>query len=215
MIIFQPERYLLKKQIKEAAVFVGGIVLDIGAGKHHRYEKLFQSEKYITLDVSEKLKPDLVGTADKIPLGDSSVDTIICTQVLGDVRRPLKALAEFHRVLKPKGTVLLSESLLNEIHDAPHDFWRFTNYGLRELFKQADFEIIKMSQRGGFFSALAQLKIRFLIDILNLYKHKFWGRVANWLFIVLGKISIFLDRVFGGRVSQRFALGFLIVAQKK
>jgi hypothetical protein len=39
------------------------------------------------------------------------------------------------RVLKPEGRIVVSVPFLFPIHDAPGDYWRFTKYGLRYLFR--------------------------------------------------------------------------------
>jgi len=53
--------------------------------------------------------------------------------------------------LKIDGIVLLTESLMDEMHDEPNDYWRFTKFGLRYLFENVGFKIIVINQRGGFF----------------------------------------------------------------
>ncbi len=187
--IWQPERYLIKKQIQKHAHYLKGTVLDVGAGSFKRYAPYLNVDKYITLDNDVGSKADIIASAENIPLESESVDSIICTQVLGDIKNPGKALKEFYRVLRPGGTVLLTESLMNQVHDEPNDFWRFTNFTLKYLLEGAGFKIIIIEQRGGFFSSIAQLKIRYLIDRFNLYGH-WWGRLVNWL--------IKLIRLIGG-----------------
>ena len=40
---------------------------------------------------------------------------------------------------------------MDEMHDEPNDYWRFTKFGLRYLFENVGFKIIVINQRGGFF----------------------------------------------------------------
>jgi hypothetical protein len=43
---------------------------------------------------------------------------------------------------------------LYPIHESPHDYTRFTEFGLRHLFR--DFGTVEIHSRGGFFSTVAQ-----------------------------------------------------------
>ncbi|MEK7149039.1 MAG: class I SAM-dependent methyltransferase, partial [Patescibacteria group bacterium] len=129
MYLFQPERYLLQKQVKKASPHIRGRVLDVGSGTFARYKRLFQFSEYVTMDIQESERVDVVGSADQIPFPDNSFDSLISTQVLGDIMDPQKAVSEFHRVLKKGGTAVITESFINEMHDEPYDYWRFTRYG--------------------------------------------------------------------------------------
>jgi len=48
-------------------------------------------------------------TSEEIPLGDSSVDTIVMTWTLCSIADPVKALKELGRVIRPGGTLLFVE----------------------------------------------------------------------------------------------------------
>jgi SAM-dependent methyltransferase len=50
------------------------------------------------------------GTADALPLGDASVDVLVCERVLQHVDDPDAAVREFARVLRPGGRVALLDS---------------------------------------------------------------------------------------------------------
>src|SRR3989344_1328182 len=106
-MIFQPDRYLLKKQIKELSHFIKGRILDIGSGPNGgRYRNFFLGKNYVTLDINPDYNPDIVGSAEKIPAPDNSFDGIVCFQVLDDLKNPIEAVKEMRRVLKPGGYCL-------------------------------------------------------------------------------------------------------------
>lgn len=53
------------------------------------------------------------GDAHQLPLDDASVDTLVCTFVLCSVADPSRAAAEFARVLRPGGRLLIAEHVLS------------------------------------------------------------------------------------------------------
>ena len=56
----------------------------------------------------------LLADAQKIPLADNSIDTVVCFLVLCSVPDPDKALVEIKRVLKPAGQLLFFEHVLSD-----------------------------------------------------------------------------------------------------
>ena len=213
MIIFQPERILLKKQIKKHSHHIIGDVLDVGCGSFDHYSELFSFKKYLKMDIDENNNPDVVGSANNIPLPDNAVDSIVCTQVLGDIWDLKKAFSEFFRVLKPGGKVLATESLMAAMHDEPHDFWRFTNYSLERFFQEAGFRVLESERRGGFFSSNAQNIIRYLIDRLDLYD-SFLGKILRYPLIFFGRMMMFIDNLDKSKAGGRQTMGWCIVAVK-
>lgn len=213
-MLFQPDRYLLKKQIKEYAHYISGVVLDAGSGDGNRYKSFFKFEKYLTLDIRPDSGADIIGSVVSIPLEDNNVDSVISTQVLEHVKNPQKAVEEFYRVLKSGGYCLVTVPQLNELHEEPHDYFRFTKFGLEEIFSNAGFKIILINQRGSFWSANAQIKIRYIIDLFHLNRHSWLAKIFNPFFIISGQLSILIDELDKSQANQKHALGWLIVAQK-
>ncbi len=213
MYIPQPDRILLKEQIKKYARHIHGRVLDVGAGGFSRYQNFFDYSQYVKMDVFEDKNIDVVGSADDIPFVDESFDSIISTQVLEDVKDIFKSAREFYRVLKPGGTALITTTFLVSVCDEPDNFWRFTGYGLEYLYKNTGFEIVAKERRGGFFSVRAQSNLRYLIERLNLYSHR-WTKVFNPVFKAYGLIAIWLDKIDRSPVNQKFSLGWGIVIRK-
>jgi len=111
------------------------VVLEIGGGRvhgNHSYEDLFPNRH--TFDLDSKRMPDTVGDAHNLPFEDNSFKFILCTEVLEHLHTPHQAISEMKRVLQPGGTLILTTRFVYPIHDAPHDYFRFTKYGLEHLF---------------------------------------------------------------------------------
>jgi SAM-dependent methyltransferase len=79
------------------------------------------------------------------------------TQVLEHVPEPATVLAELHRILTSGGTLYLTVPLVWELHELPHDYYRYTGEGLRHLLEGAGFTSIEVEPRNDCFTTLAQL----------------------------------------------------------
>jgi SAM-dependent methyltransferase len=212
--IFQPDRHLLVEQIKKNSHYIKGKVLDVGAGHYSRYEKFFKAEKYIKMDINHSEHVDIVGSVDNIPMEDNSVDSIVCTQVFEHIRYIDKSASELYRVLRKGGHVLLTVPQLNELHEEPHDYFRYTKYGLKSVFENAGFSIVEMDQRGSFFSSTAQMIIRFLSDYFNLYNRKILGKILGKFIYLFGLLSIKLDSLVKHSANKKHAIGWCCVLKK-
>jgi SAM-dependent methyltransferase len=72
----------------------------------------------------------------RLPFPDETFDYCVSDQVLEHVEGdPQRAIDESFRVLKRGGWAIHTTCLMNPIHAAPNDFWRFTPGGLRYLFR--------------------------------------------------------------------------------
>lgn len=213
-MIFQPDRYLLKRQIRAYSRYISGVVLDAGSGEIRRYKSFFKFDKYLTLDIKPNSGVDIVGSVEDIPLESSSIDSIISTQVLEHVKNPQKAISEFYRVLKSGGYCLVTAPQLNELHEEPHDYFRFTQFGLKEIFKNSGFKIILIERRGSFWTTNCQMKIRYAIDLLDLNRHHRIAKILNPFFLIGGHLAIWLDVIDKSIANQKHTIGWLIIAQK-
>ena len=106
---------------------------------------------------------------------------------------------EFKRLLKPGGKLFLSTNFIYQIHMAPDDYWRFTEYGLKYLGKTAGFTIEKLEQQGGIFQALAYFLITLPLRIgLEKWQWSYWGYIVLFspLIMVVNLAAVSLDRIF-------------------
>jgi SAM-dependent methyltransferase len=141
-------------------------VLEIGGGKvetNHSYEDLFPNR--FTIDIDPARKPDVVGDVHALPFADNSYDFILCTEVLEHLHAPHVAISEMDRVLRSGGTLVLTTRFVFPIHDAPHDYYRYTKYGLQYLFR--DWDIIELKEETETLSAIGALlqRVGFQTDV--------------------------------------------------
>ena len=144
-----------------AAAPAGARVLDAGAGDAP-YRELFAHTDYKTTDWTESPHPgarsaDIIASLDALPVEDASFDVVLCTQVLEHVAEPARVLAELRRVLRDGGELWLTVPFVGELHEEPHDHYRYTSYGLQGLCERAGFGEVRTWPLGGYFTAMAQL----------------------------------------------------------
>jgi SAM-dependent methyltransferase len=143
------------------ALPLGARVLDVGAGDAP-YRELFEHTDYLTSDWDASphegaRRADIIGSADALPVGDAEFDAVLCTQMLEHVPEPARVLAELHRILRPGGTLYLTVPLAWELHELPHDYYRYTQPALEHLLGAAGFTDVDVQPRTDSFSSLAQL----------------------------------------------------------
>lgn len=189
--------------------------MDIGSGPNGgRYKEFFTGTDYVTLDINPDYNADIIGSAEKIPMPNGSFDSIVCFQVLDDLKNPAEAVKEMRRVLKPGGHGLISVPQSNELHDEPNDYFRFTKYGISILLSEAGLDIVKILSRGGFWTLRTQNTERYMIDLFGLYKHGILGRLFNPFFLICGKTAIWLDMIDRSRANRKHTLGWLVLFKK-
>jgi SAM-dependent methyltransferase len=129
-----------------------GVVVDAGAGALAGRALLQRrASAYIAADY-RATHPDIALVCDLtigIPLASGSVDTVFCCSVLEHVEEPVKAMAEFSRILRPGGTLILSVPFLYYLHDAPIDFFRFTRHGVELMARRAGLSVGAIEVSGG------------------------------------------------------------------
>lgn len=120
----------------------GAVVLNIGSGGG--YEDLVRRighERGFTVkssDIDPERSPDIVDDICDCSLPSESFDVVVMADVLEHVQQPLEAARAIDRILKPDGSALLVVPFFYPIHDRPHDYFRFTEYGMRYLFSHME-----------------------------------------------------------------------------
>lgn len=156
-------RYIAKKYDVQ-----GKKILDIGA-QDAPYKKYFDKLDYYSQDIVQNSEQtiDFVGDINEgiNAISSGSFDYIICTQVLEHIKEPKKAFKEFYRILKSGGKLFLTTHLCFEEHMIPHDYFRFTRYGLRYLGESTGFDVEHVSPHGGIFQIIALIFDTLLIKL--------------------------------------------------
>lgn len=130
-----------------ATIQDGDHVFDAGAGDGHWEKRIQKNVQYTSMDLGvgddaiDYSHLNIKGDLRNIPLENSSVDVIICIQVLEHVPEPWKVLKEFNRILKKDGFLFMSLPHSVPLHQEPFDFYRYTKHGVEYLLLNNQFYI--------------------------------------------------------------------------
>jgi ubiquinone/menaquinone biosynthesis C-methylase UbiE len=155
-----PSRARLARFVEAAAAAApsGARVLDAGAGDC-RYATFFARASYESADFCqvEKTYAPMTYVCDlgQIPVEDERFDVVLCTQVLEHVPNPDVVLGELARVLKPGGTLWLTAPFFYAPHELPHDYYRYTEQGLRWLVERSGLKVVRLEWLEGYYATFA------------------------------------------------------------
>ncbi len=194
-----------------------GKTLDVGCG-NVLYGDLFPNRTTLDIEEREKVTVDIIGDAHDLSVfPQESFDIVLCTEVLEHLHTPTQAIAEFHRILQPGGTLLLTTRFVFPLHDTPHDYYRYTKYGLQHLLR--DFEDVEITEEASTIETIAVLfqRIGFQCDTLGIRSLKF-------LWFCLAKCTLAFRWILtqeygdiGHKQKERHILasGYYVVARKQ
>ena len=164
------DRYLIRTSIFNAIVETlpnfSGDLLDIGCGKMPYKNYILENsnvKKYIGLDIENALeydatvKPDFTWNGKTMPFENNHFDCAFGTEVLEHCPEPEIVLKEVFRVLKPDGVFFFTVPFLWNLHEVPHDAYRYTPFSLERHLKNSGFRNIEIKATGGWHASMAQM----------------------------------------------------------
>ncbi|MDA0376343.1 MAG: class I SAM-dependent methyltransferase [bacterium] len=149
--------------------------LDIGCG-NDIYRSHFPNCTTLDIEVRPDVHVDIIADVHDLSIiKDEMYDVILCAEVLEHLHTPAKAIAEMRRILKLGGIIILTTRFIFPLHDVPHDYYRYTKYGLIHLMKE--FEILELKEEASTMETLVVLyqRLGFQCDTLALSPLKYFG----------------------------------------
>ena len=193
-----------------------GRLLDLGCGKvplYLAYKSLVAENVCVdwqnTLHKNEYLDHECDLTV-ALPFAGESFDTIILSDVLEHIPEPALLWQEIARLLTAKGKLLMNVPFYYSIHEQPHDYYRYTEFGLRRFVEAAGLRLLDLEAIGGAPEIVADI---FAKNILRLpYAGAPLSMFSQWMthwLVTTGP---------GARISRatrsNFPIAYFLVAEK-
>lgn len=164
------DRYYVRTSILEAITQninkFNGMILDIGSGKMPYKEYILKNSNvnnYVGLDIEDsliydsKIRPDFTWNGVSMPFEDNSFECAFGTEVLEHCPNPEIVLKEVYRVLKQDGIFFFTVPFLWNLHEVPHDEYRYTPFSLQRHLENSRFKNVEMKALGGWHASMAQM----------------------------------------------------------
>lgn len=217
--------------------FMEGKLLDLGCG-NKPYADIYNQfcESSIGCDVPFSLHKDVNVEvqchAEDIDrhFENNFFDCVLCTEVLEHTLNDRKVIENIQKILKPGGTLIISTPFTYVLHEAPHDYRRYTYYGLRKILEDNSFKVNSVFSMGGSFSSglyifyYSLTKIFFyaskIIGLKNLRSNVLINNIINlpeWFFYKFN-IGSFRKKLNDNKLpstNEMFSsMGYFMVAEK-
>ena len=194
-----------------------GTLLDVGCGSRP-YSSIFRgfADRYVGLDLPDAPglrgpTPDLFGDAERLPVRDGVVDTVLSLSVINLLLEPGRALAEIRRVLTPQGVAILEFVQTAPVYLASPDLWRFTRLGVERLLHEAGLEPVEIVPLGRLPGMVGLAAIAGL-NRINRGRWRFLTELpVRSLYVLIQSVAELLDHLFAG--SQE-VVAHVVVARR-
>lgn len=193
-----------------------GRLLDLGCGKvplYRAYRPLV--DDIVCVDWANTLhkNPYLdqeVDLSGPLPFADGAFDTVILSDVLEHIPVPQQLLAEIGRVLAPGGKLLLNVPFYYQIHEAPHDYYRFTEFALRRFIELTNLQLLSLYPIGGAPEVVADVLAKNVARIPGVGVST--AALIQWVTLKMVR-SRWGKRLSSG-TADKFPFGYFLVAEK-
>lgn len=178
-------------------------------------QSFFGKMMHSLMEIHGTKNPEMICSANDLPLQGSSFDSYCSFEVLEHVRNPRLMLLEANRVLKKKGICVLTVPFLYREHPLEHlDFQRFTRNGIRNIAESCGFRLITNTTYSFIGTTVASQFNQFIIRVI--IESKFPIKIiilvmSPIIFFVFNIIGYFLDYI---QSDMRFATRYHIVLEK-
>lgn len=208
---------LIARQLRQFAASVpkGAMVFDAGAGEA-RHAALFAGRRYVAVDLAvgdaawNYASLDAVSDLCALPFRDAVFDAAINVVTLEHIHDPARALREIARTLKPGARIFLAVPQDWEVHQAPHDYFRYTRHGVDHLLRQAGLKPMRIDPAGGYFRLLSRRLLNGLQFFVGGWRWMLFLPAA----VCLAPPALLLPLLEPLDAHKNFTLGYLCEAQR-
>jgi SAM-dependent methyltransferase len=212
-------KHKILQALERARPHARGALLDVGCGSKP-FAPVFaeQVRQYRGVDLpgspdlgSGARAPDAFARGEALPFRDASFETVLALSMLTYLPEPGRMLAEAHRVLVDRGTVILEFTQMAPLLRQYPDYFRFTRMGATWLLERAGFEVLEVIPIGGLMTRVGLSAIEPLNRLNRGPIRVLTELPVRFLYIVLQLFFELLDR--GSHTRE--TCGNLVVARKR
>lgn len=192
---------------------VGKRALNLGSGIGQFAGYLNPEIDLLNLDIDfSKPNLHLVADAHRLPFSNESFDIVFSIAVLEHVRKPWIVSDEINRILRTGGYVVLELPFLNIIHDK-HDYFRFTDKGIKSLFDEDRYEEVLAQVSAGGASFLSVFLWTYFEQFLpGRHLKKLWSILMRYPFSLVKYFDILTNKSSSLRIT---ANSFSFIGKKR
>lgn len=160
-----------------------------------------------SFDIDERFAPDILGDICAHDFAGRTFDVIVLSEVLEHVHSPHLAIANVRGALGEGGRLILTVPFMLPIHERPHDYYRYTRYGLEYLLR--DFSDVSIGERNSWAEAINALAPRMVVDKSR------GARLVAPLFVAAAFVKLPLALLLGRLVrTDMMTTGYVVTASK-
>lgn len=207
----------IRLDLAQVAPAATGTLLDLGCGAKP-YQAIFSKvQLYVGVDLpcelsANKLNKRADAYADllNLPFSNSSFDVVLSTQALEHSADPERALREAARVLRGNGLIIITVPFLAAEHEEPHDYFRYTRFGVSALLERSGFRNVAVRKQFGFWLTIGEMIYwHFHRKVQGGRLEKYWYAFGTTLFLRAFRL---LDRA---DPDDKLMLNLCITAQRQ
>ena len=145
----------INQEIVKSLPYEGGVI-DLGCGTAPYKEHILKvADRYIGVDWENSLHDQsnvdvFANLCETLPFDNNYTDTVVSFQVMEPLSEPSFFLSECYRILKSGGIIFITVPFMWHVHEEPHDYFRYTRYGLEYLLKKTGFIDIEIKENTGY-----------------------------------------------------------------
>lgn len=189
-----------------------GDLLDVGAGTVPYYGVYKDQVKSVTtLDwhntIHGNSQIDIVDDANEgLPFEDESFDTVLLADVIEHIRQPETLFKHVSRVMRGEGKAIVFVPFMYGVHEAPHDYYRYTKFALEDLFKRNGLDTTDLKPYGGGPDVVVDL-----VEKMT-YNNKILRSISNSAIRTVVDTEVYKNARI--KYQDRFPIGYVLVGQK-
>lgn len=193
-----------------------GKLLDLGCGKvplYIAYKDYVRENICVdwenTLHKNEYLDFEC-DLSKNLPFQNGEFNTIVLSDVLEHIPQPENLWNEMVRILASKGKLIMNVPFYYWLHERPHDYYRYTQYGLQRFVENSGLKLLLLEPIGGSPEILADMIAKHL-QLVPL--------IGRPLAILLQSVvKFFVGTAIGEKISKKtaevFPFGYFLIAEK-